>query len=181
MRASERLSIGLLTDLKTKVQSRSKTLKYAIKTLLRVSLGCSLTVLVSAQDAQEESIVIDDLSLSELNDQIERVEDEFYRVFNLSIEEEHLKVECADWTPTGTHIAQRACQPYFLSQARNQNLRDWNNQMDVIASPEQMRVRLAAEFEELTAAINSVLEENQYLRELNAILRMLRERAQELE
>ena len=117
--------------------------------------------------AQEESIVIDDLSLSELNDQIERVEDEFYRVFNLSIEEEHLKVECADWTPTGTHIAQRACQPYFLSQARNQNLRDWNNQMDVIASPEQMRVRLAAEFEELTAAINSVLEENQYLRELH--------------
>ena len=144
MRASERLSTGLLTDLKTKVQSRSKTLKYAIKTLLRVSLGCSLTVLVSAQ---EESIVIDDLSLSELNDQIERVEDEFYRVFNLSIEEEHLKVECADWTPTGTHIAQRACQPYFLSQARNQNLRDWNNQMDVIASPEQMRVRLAAELD----------------------------------
>ena len=93
MRASERLSTGLLTDLKTKVQSRSKTLKYAIKTLLRVSLGCSLTVLASAQ---EESIVIDDLSLSELNDQIERVEDEFYRVFNLSIEEEHLKVECAD-------------------------------------------------------------------------------------
>ena len=56
--------------------------------------------------AQEDPIVIDDLSLSELNDQIERVEDEFYRVFNLSIEEEHLKVECADWTPTGTHIAQ---------------------------------------------------------------------------
>jgi len=125
--------------------------------------------------------VIDDLSLSELNDQIERVEDEFYRVFNLSIEEEHLKVECADWTPTGTHIAQRACQPHFLTQARNQNLRDWNNQMDVIASPEQLRVRLAAEFEELTAAINEVLEENQYFRELNAILRMLRERTQEID
>ena len=131
--------------------------------------------------AQDDPIVIDDLSLSELNDQIERVEDEFYRVFNLSIEEEHLKVECADWTPTGTHIAQRACQPHFLTQARNQNLRDWNNQMDVIASPEQLRVRLAAEFEELTAAINEVLEENQYFRELNAILRMLRERAQEID
>ena len=148
------------------------------KKLLEVILGCSFMTLASGQ---EEPIVIDDLSLSELNDQIERVEDEFYRVFNLSIEEEHLKVECADWTPTGTHIAQRACQPFFLSQARNQNLRDWNNQMDVIASPEQMRVRLAAEFEELTAAINSVLEENQYLRELNAILRMLRERSQEIE
>ena len=131
--------------------------------------------------AQDDPIVIDDLSLSELNDQIERVEDEFYPVFNLSIEEEHLKVECADWTPTGTHIAQRACQPHFLTQARNQNLRDWNNQMDVIASPEQLRVRLAAEFEELTAAINEVLEENQYFRELNAILRMLRERAQEID
>ena len=53
--------------------------------------------------------------------------------------------------------------------------------MDVIASPEQLRVRLAAEFEELTAAINEVLEENQYFRELNAILRMLRERAQEID
>ena len=146
--------------------------------LLAVIVSCSFTTLISAQ---EEPIVIDDLSLSELNDQIERVEDEFYRVFNLSIEEEHLKVECDDWTPTGTHIAQRACQPFFLTQARNQNLRDWNNQMDVIASPEQLRVRLAAEFEELTAAINRVLEENQYLRELNAILRMLRDRSQEIE
>ena len=121
------------------------------------------------------------MSLTDHKDQNERVQDYFYRVFHLTIHEDQLKVECTDWTPTGTHIAQRACQPYFLSQARNQNLRDWNNQMDVIASPEQMRVRLAAEFEELTAAINSVLEENQYLRELNAILRMLRERAQELD
>jgi len=153
-------------------------LKHVNNTLLAVIVCCSFTTLISAQ---EEPIVIDDLSLSELNDQIERVEDEFYRVFNLSIEEEHLKVECDDWTPTGTHIAQRACQPFFLTQARNQNLRDWNNQMDVIASPEQLRVRLAAEFEELTAAINSVLEENQYLRELNAILRMLRDRSQEIE
>jgi len=153
-------------------------LKHVNNKLLAVIVSCSFTTLISAQ---EEPIVIDDLSLSELNDQIERVEDEFYRVFNLSIEEEHLKVECDDWTPTGTHIAQRACQPFFLTQARNQNLRDWNNQMDVIASPEQLRVRLAAEFEELTAAINSVLEENQYLRELNAILRMLRDRSQEIE
>ena len=153
-------------------------MKHVNKKLLAVIISCSFTPLISAQ---EEPIVIDDLSLSELNDQIERVEDEFYRVFNLSIEEEHLKVECDDWTPTGTHIAQRACQPFFLTQARNQNLRDWNNQMDVIASPEQLRVRLAAEFEELTAAINSVLEENQYLRELNAILRMLRDRSQEIE
>ena len=153
-------------------------MKHVNKKLLAVIISCSFTTLISAQ---EEPIVIDDLSLSELNDQIERVEDEFYRVFNLSIEEEHLKVECDDWTPTGTHIAQRACQPFFLTQARNQNLRDWNNQMDVIASPEQLRVRLAAEFEELTAAINSVLEENQYLRELNAILRMLRDRSQEIE
>ena len=153
-------------------------MKHVNNTLLAVIVCCSFTTLISAQ---EEPIVIDDLSLSELNDQIERVEDEFYRVFNLSIEEEHLKVECADWTPTGTHIAQRACRPHFLTQARNQNLRDWNNQMDVIASPEQLRVRLAAEFEELTAAINEVLEENQYFRELNAILRMLRERAQEID
>ena len=153
-------------------------MKHVNKKLLAVIISCSFTTLISAQ---EEPIVIDDLSLSELNDQIERVEDEFYRVFNLSIEEVHLKVECDDWTPTGTHIAQRACQPFFLTQARNQNLRDWNNQMDVIASPEQLRVRLAAEFEELTAAINSVLEENQYLRELNAILRMLRDRSQEIE
>lgn len=153
-------------------------MKHLNKKLLAAFVSCSFNALSSAQ---EEPIVIDDLSLSELNDQIERVEDEFYRVFNLSIEEEHLKVECDDWTPTGTHIAQRACQPFFLTQARNQNLRDWNNQMDVIASPEQLRVRLAAEFEELTAAINRVLEENQYLRELNAILRMLRDRSQEIE
>ena len=153
-------------------------MKHLNKKLLALIISCSFPSLICAQ---EEPIVIDDLSLSELNDQIERVEDEFYRVFNLSIEEEHLKVECDDWTPTGTHIAQRACQPFFLTQARNQNLRDWNNQMDVIASPEQLRVRLAAEFEELTAAINSVLEENQYLRELNAILRMLRDRSQEIE
>ena len=151
-------------------------MKQRMRTLLTPFIFFGVTSL-----GQEEPIVIDDLSLSELNDQIERVEDEFYRVFNLSIEEKHLKVECNDWTLTGTHIAQRACQPYFLTQARNQNLRDWSNQMDVIASPEQLRVRLAAEFEELTAAINRVLEENHYFRELNAILRMLRDRSQEIE
>ena len=64
-------------------------MKRVNKAILGTVVGVSFFTSVFAQD---DPIVIDDLSLSELNDQIERVEDEFYRVFNLSIEEEHLRL-----------------------------------------------------------------------------------------
>lgn len=131
--------------------------------------------------AQDDPIVIEDLSLAELRGEIEKVENEFYRVFNLSIDQDHLKVECADYIPTGTHIRQRSCEPEFLVKARNKNIIDWQNDIDGLATTEELRANLGVEFEELTAAMNQVLNDNQYFRELNGILRMLRERLQEIE
>lgn len=137
----------------------------------------SLAVL--AQD--DEPIVIDDLSVGELRAEIEKIENEFFRVFNLSIDQDHLKVECGDYTPTGSHIRQRACEPAFLVEARNENIIDWQNGVDGLATSEELRAGLSAEFEELTAAMNEVLASNEYFRELNVILRMLRERMEEIE
>ncbi|NKB33217.1 MAG: hypothetical protein GKR91_08970 [Pseudomonadales bacterium] len=154
-----------------------------MKTKLVISIasvfGLLLPLTLIAQD--EEAIVIEDLSLGELRAEIEKVENEFFRVFNLAIEQGHLKVECDDYTPTGSHIRQRACEPYFLVEARNKNLIDWQNGVDGLATVEELRTGLGKEFEELTAAMNEVLSNNDYFRELNIILRMLRERQQEIE
>ncbi|MDP6653634.1 MAG: hypothetical protein QGF90_16250 [Gammaproteobacteria bacterium] len=128
----------------------------------------------------ENTIVIEDLSRSELNAEIEKVENEFYRVFNAAIEDEFLKVTCSWRAPTGTRIEQRVCEPKFMVDRRNENVRDWQNETDTLMSREELSDLLQPEFEELAAAINVVMEENQYFRELYDVLTMLRGRLQEL-
>ncbi|MCH7672521.1 MAG: hypothetical protein IIB72_10210 [Proteobacteria bacterium] len=156
-------------------------MKLAVKTFALASV-LTITGNIAAQDhsADEEQIIIDDLSRAELRAEIEKVENEFYREFSASIDEARLKINCSTYIPTGSHIPQRTCEPKFLSDARNRNVKDWQIDVDVLQSPQDIRSGMGAEFEELTAAMNVVLKENQYFRELNGILRMLRARMEEL-
>ena len=130
-------------------------------------------------NGQDEPIVIDDLTASQLRAEIIKIENEFYRVFNLSTKNDNLKIECSEYSPTGSHIKQRACEPNFYKEARNKNIRNWQDEIEELASPSALRSSLEKEFEELTSAMNNVLKESEYFRELNSILRMLRERQDE--
>ncbi len=152
-----------------------------MKTLLRLTMATAALSLMGQLYAQEEQIVIEDLSRAELRSEIAKIENEYYRVFNASTDDVDLKVECYDYTPTGSHIKQRACEPKFLRDARNANVRAWQNQVDELASNQELQSQLTPEFDMLTTAMNALLLDDQYFRELNAILRMLRERQQELE
>ena len=152
-------------------------MNFSIKSAL---LGSLLVSVIGVAPAQDEPIVIEDLSRSELRAEIEKIENEVYRVFNASIDNERLKVECDMYTPTGSRIAQRVCEPRFLADARNENVQNWQNQVDELQSTEELRSGLQSEFQELTDAMNEVLQESEYFRGLNGVLRMLRERMQEL-
>lgn len=158
-------------------------MKNKFKTRLLVS-SLVLTASISAAlplTAADKPIVIEDLSRSELRAQIERVENEFYRVFNSTSDNELLEITCSSYVPTDSHISQRACEPRFLTKARNENVNNWRNDVDVLLSTEELQSALTQEFEQLTEAMNTALKENEYFRELNGVLRMLRERMTELD
>ena len=158
-------------------------MKSSIRTLL---LATALSVTMHATLAQDdvsegEAIIIEDLSRAELRAEIKKIETEFYRVFNASIDEKRLEVHCTNYTPTMSHIKQWVCEPKFLGDARNENAGNWQTTNDVLQSPEEIRAGMTAEFEQLTTAMNTVLQEVPYFRELNSILRMMRSRLSEIE
>ena len=161
--------------------------KWPINILLIV-IGLLVVQLTNGQDdvfvidvsPSENLIVIDDLTAGQLRAEILKIENEFYRVFNANVVNEDLKIECSEYTPTGSHIKRRACEPKFYRDARNENVRNWQNTVDELASPQELRSLLGEEFEELTFAMNDVLKDSEYFRELNSILRMLKERQEEL-
>jgi len=126
-------------------------------------------------NAAEEQIVIEDLSPPQLRNQIKRIESEFYRVFNASVEDKQLAINCYDYTPTGSNIREEACEPQFLTDARGQNVNDVRFGVDVLLSPQELRQRLALEYEALTAAMTKLNQESRYFSELNSILAALRE------
>jgi len=125
--------------------------------------------------AEDEQIVIEDLTPSQLRSQIKRIETELYRVFNASTEEVKLHINCYDYTPTGSNIKEEACEPQFLIDARGENANNARFDTDVLLNPQDLQARVAGEYDELTAAMTKLAQENQYFGELNSILGALRD------
>lgn len=149
-----------------------------------VSVFCAsligLIYLAAPVSAAEEQIVIDDLSPAQLRDEIEKIQTEFYRVFNLANDEPDLEIVCHDYVPTGSHIKQQACEPQFVIDRRGQNANDSRFSVDTLLDPTALQNELSAEFTRLTEAINALALENRYFKELSDILGMLRGRLNEL-
>lgn len=149
-----------------------------------VSLICAFVFgcvyVVAPVSAAEDQIVIDDLSPAQLRDEITKIQNEFYRVFNLANEDPSLEIICHDYVPTGSHIKQEACEPQFVIDRRGQNANDSRFSTDTLLDPQGLQNELTAEFTNLTEAMNALAAENQYFRELNEILGMLRGRLNEL-
>ncbi|PCI77333.1 MAG: hypothetical protein COB20_08260 [SAR86 cluster bacterium] len=151
-------------------------LKKLLTTYLSALCGAILFAIGSAQAmAAEGQIVIEDLTPSKLRAEIKKIETEFYRVFNSSIEDENLAVVCYKYTPTGSNISEETCEPQFLIDKRGDNVNDARNGYDTLLTPQGLRNALAPEYAALTAAMSEVSIESEYFRELNGILGALRE------
>lgn len=131
--------------------------------------------------AADEPIVIDDLTLPQLRAEIEKIQGEFYRVFNAANDDDDFDIICHDFTATGTNIPERACEPQFMIQRRAQNAKDYQDGFDELLSQAALLAELQPSFALLTEKLNAVASDSQYFRELRQILQMLQERLAELQ
>ncbi|MCB1672237.1 MAG: hypothetical protein R3F41_11780 [Gammaproteobacteria bacterium] len=151
-----------------------------IRLFLLVQLVSLLALSKSAAGAEQGQIVIEDLSIGELRQQIDRVQKEFYRVYNTLNEDDDFDITCHRYTPTGSNISREACEPNFLISRRSDNAKENQQGTDVLVNQEALIQQLQPEFEKLTERMNAVGKESEYFRELNQVLGMLRERLTEL-
>lgn len=149
-------------------------------TQLRVLAGILLAGLGQSALPADDQIVIDDLTPVQLRAEITKIQTEFYRVFNASNTVEDLAIVCRDYLPTNSNIKREACEPKFVTDRRARNAADSQSFTDALLSPAALQTDLSHKFEELTEAINALAAENQYFRELNTILSVLRERLEEI-
>lgn len=125
--------------------------------------------------AAEGQIVIEDLTPSQLRAEIKKIETEFYRVFNESVEDEKLMIVCYDTVPTGSHRKVETCEPQFAIDKRAENANDTRFGNTVLYSQQAMNRDLATEYEALTAAMSKLAAASEYFRELDGILGALRD------
>ncbi len=130
--------------------------------------------------AEEEQVVIEDLTAPQLRAEIEKIQTEFYRVFNTLNENDEFDVVCQKFTPTGTNIPQLGCEPNFVSKRRGDNANDYRLGADELINNEALIKELQPEFEQLTAMMNEIAGKNEYFKELGEILQMLRARLSEI-
>jgi hypothetical protein len=143
-----------------------------------LSAFCSALLLTIASTqtlAAEGQIVMEDLTPSQLRGEIKKIQTEFYRVFNTSIEDKKLVIICYDYTPTGSNIKEEACEPQFVIDKRGKNANDVRLGYDLLLTPTDLQSVLAAEYAAFTAAMSEVSKGSEYFRELNGILGALRE------
>lgn len=146
-----------------------------------VTLGlAALSASPVAIGAEQEQVVIDDLTVPQLRAEIEKIQNEYYRVFNSLNDDDEFDIVCQKFTPTGTNIPQVGCEPGFVTRRRGANANDYRSGSDELLSNAGLINELQSEFEQLTAKINALSSENDYFRELGQILQMLRGRLNEL-
>lgn len=149
-----------------------KALRY-----IHLSTFCSALLLLMGSTqtlAAEGQIVMEDLTPSQLRGEIQKVQMEFYRVFNSSIEDTHLAIVCYDYVPTGSNIKEEACEPQFVIDKRADNTNDSRLGYDLLLTPEGLQSVLVAEYAALSASMTKLSKESEYFRELDGILGALR-------
>jgi len=134
-------------------------------------LGISATQTLAA----EGQIVIEDLTPAQLRSEIKKIEAEFYRVYNDSIEDENLSIVCYDYLPTGSNIKEEACEPKFVIEKRADNANDARFGINIGLTAQSLQNELAPEYAALSAAMTDLSKESEYFRELNGILGALRD------
>lgn len=139
-----------------------------------------LSALSTMHAAEQDQVVIEDLTVPQLRAEVEKIQSEFYRVFNTLNQEDEFDIVCQEFTPTGSNIAQTGCEPGFVTRRRGENANDYRSGVDELISNDALIKELQPEFEQLTAKMNEIASKNRYFRELGEILQVLRERLSEL-
>lgn len=134
----------------------------------------------AANGAEREQIVIDDFTVPQLRAEIEKIQTEFYKVFNSLNDDGEFDIICQKFTATGSNIPQVGCEPKFVTKRRGENANDYRLGVDELMSTEGTIKELQPQFELLTAKMNEIASKNEYFRELSQILQMLRGRLTEL-
>ncbi len=150
----------------------------------RLALIASCLALIAVALPSQEAdgqIDIDALSVPQLRGEIDKIEKEVYRVFNLRTGDESLHVICHRYTPTGSNISREACEPNFLIEARANNARNYQDGTDELLDTEGLLAETNSDFRRFNEAMAALSEEYDYFRELSIILSMLRGRMEELQ
>ena len=145
-------------------------------------LSASLLAALSCNSgfAAEDQIVIEDLTPAQLRAEIEKIQTEFYRVYNRLNEDDAFDIDCHEFLPTGSNIPQKACEPKFMIKRRSENVADYQAGTGVLMSQEALLADLGPEMQQLTQKMNAVARDNEYFRDLNQILKVLQDRLKEI-
>ena len=150
------------------------------KSILVLLSSLLLSLSSNFRAAAEEQVFIDDLTAPQLRTQINKIQEEIYRVFNLSNDDSKFEIVCHDYLPTGTSIKREVCEPQFVINRRTENARSARRGAVPLLTPLQLQGTLSNQFQTLTDKIATLSEENEYFGELNSILRMLTARLEEI-
>ncbi len=160
-----------------------KTLNSILSASLSGLLLALLTALPAvAQDNAEdgEVVVIAELNRAEVTQFIEEAEDQLYAIFNANNDDDRFDIECGDFTPTGSHIKQRVCEPRFMREARAENVTDSRFTDQTLLTDTGLRADQQANYEALQGKMEELTRNNAQFREIAGILQQLRARLAQL-
>ncbi|GEM_PF-1635072 len=89
--------------------------------VLQLISASALAQQSDSSEILEEIVVIGELTPSRLRFQMERAQDDIYRLFNQLLDDKEYKVNCKSEAGTGSYILRRGCEPAFLSNERARN------------------------------------------------------------
>lgn len=95
--------------------------KNRVACMMLVLCTTSVTAQQSASVEQalpEEIVVTGERTLSGLRFQMDRAQDDIYRLFNQLLDDSKYKINCITESSTGSYILQRKCEPAFLANER---------------------------------------------------------------
>ncbi|MFT7472452.1 MAG: hypothetical protein ACI8XU_002350 [Kiritimatiellia bacterium] len=139
-----------------------------------------LPLLSTLTNAAEKQIFIDDLTLPQLRNQIDKIQKEIYKVFNASSEDDQFKIVCHDYSPTGSLIKREVCEPQFTISTRTANMRSARRGANPLLTPRQLQGVLSDEYQILSEAMAALRGKNNYYDELNTIAGVLTARLEEI-
>ena len=148
--------------------------------LLVAALFILPAVLVNAQENEGEVIVIADLNREEVEQFIEEAEDQFYAIFNSSIDDDDYKITCRQEIPTGSNIPVRVCEPAFMIRARAENANTFGFNAGVVVPDKAILSSVRPEYERLQQMMEQMASEVPEFTQIASILTQLRARRNEL-
>ena len=147
----------------------------SILSLTTLSMGAA-----SGRSIAEEAIIIDELSRSEVREQIIRVENDIYSFYNQRNENAELDIECNEIALTGTRLPQRVCEPLFWTKARNRRVATFVYDWTTVAELEDVGDDVIQETEEMNRVYADLIAKYPSFAEALLILEDLKARLEEL-